>query len=125
MSHVPTKEPLPVAASGGGNSRSRAKGAAKSKEKDAPLFLQSVPGVAHDKQAAADRKLKKRKKPKFGGRGKIIQETAGYREFRDMWLFIMMEEVRVACDRFWQSTPERRAIEAKRKAAGFNYMTEK
>lgn len=66
-----------------------------------------------------------RKKAKFGKHGKIIQETAGYREFRELWLCVMMEEVRVACDRFWTLTPERRAIDAKRKAAGFNYMTEK
>jgi hypothetical protein len=62
-----------------------------------------------------------RKKPKFGGRGKIIQETAGYREFRKAWLANMLEEMSAACDRFWQATPERRRIEARRKASGFNY----
>lgn len=84
-----------------------------------------MPGVlwvAFNEPTAA---VKRRKKPKFGKHGKIIQEVSGYREFRDAYLFMMMEEVRVACDRFWQSTPERRAIEAKRKASGFNYMTEK
>jgi hypothetical protein len=51
--------------------------------------------------------------------------VSGYREFREAWLFVLMEEVRVACDRFWQSTPERRAIDARRKSSGFNYFSEK
>jgi hypothetical protein len=69
--------------------------------------------------------MSKRKKAKFGNHGKIIQEVSGYREFREAWLFVLMEEVRVACDRFWQSTPERRAIDARRKSSGFNYFSEK
>jgi hypothetical protein len=58
MSHVPGKEPLPVAKSGGGNSHPRAARQAKQKEKDAPLFLQGVPGVASNEQAITNRKLK-------------------------------------------------------------------
>ena len=62
-----------------------------------------------------------RKKPKFGGRGKIIQEVAGFREFREAWLANMLEEMSAACDRFWAKTPERRKIEAARLRSGFNY----
>jgi hypothetical protein len=48
-------------------------------------------------------------------RSKTIQKLAGVREFRDAWLLNLMEEMNRACDRFWQATPERRAIEAKRR----------
>ena len=65
--------------------------------------------------------MSKRKKPKFGGRGKIIQMTMGYREFREAWLANMLDEMSAACDRFWSKTPERRKIEASRLRSGFNY----
>jgi hypothetical protein len=65
--------------------------------------------------------MSKRKKPKFGGRGKIIQMTMGYREFREAWLANMLEEMSAACDRFWAKTPERRKIEAARQRSGFNF----
>jgi hypothetical protein len=65
--------------------------------------------------------MSKRKKAKFGGRGKIIQMTMGYREFREAWLANMLEEMSAACDRFWAKTPERRKIEASRLRSGFNY----
>jgi hypothetical protein len=48
-------------------------------------------------------------------RAKTIQRLAGIRAFRDAWLLNLMEEMNRACDRFWQATPERRAIEAKRR----------
>jgi hypothetical protein len=48
-------------------------------------------------------------------RAKTIQRLAGVREFRAAWLLNLMEETNRACDRFWQSTLERRAIEAKRR----------
>jgi hypothetical protein len=48
-------------------------------------------------------------------RSRTIQKLAGVREFRDAWLLNLMEEMNRACDRFWQATPERRAIEAKRR----------
>jgi hypothetical protein len=48
-------------------------------------------------------------------RSRTIQKLAGVREFRDAWLLNLMEETNRACDRFWQATPERRAIEAKRR----------
>jgi hypothetical protein len=65
--------------------------------------------------------MSKRKKPKFGGRGKIIHMTMGYREFREAWLANMLDEMSAACDRFWAKTPERRKIEAARLRSGFNY----
>jgi hypothetical protein len=65
--------------------------------------------------------MSKRKKPKFGGRGKIIQMTMGYREFREAWLANMLDEMSAACDRFWSKTPERRKIESARLRSGFNY----
>jgi hypothetical protein len=65
--------------------------------------------------------MSKRKKPKFGGRGKIIQMTMGFREFREAWLANMLDEMSAACDRFWSKTPERRRIEASRQRSGFNY----
>jgi len=58
MSHVRAKKPLSVAKSGGRKSRSRAARQAKQKEKDAVVFLQGVPGVAHDEQASMGRKMK-------------------------------------------------------------------
>ena len=58
MSYVRAKKPLSVAKSGGRKSRSRAARQAKSKEKDAVVFLQSVPWVAYDEQASMGRKMK-------------------------------------------------------------------
>jgi hypothetical protein len=65
--------------------------------------------------------MSKRKKPRFGKHGKIVQEVAGFREFREAWLANMLEEMSAACDRFWSKTPERRKIEAARQRSGFNY----
>jgi hypothetical protein len=48
-------------------------------------------------------------------RAKRLQKLAGVREFRAAWLLNLMEETNRACDRFWQSTLERRSIEAKRR----------
>jgi hypothetical protein len=48
-------------------------------------------------------------------RSRTIQKLAGVRAFRAAWLLNLMEEMNRACDRFWQATPERRAIEAKRR----------
>ena len=52
-------------------------------------------------------------------------DTCGSMSYVDAWMVNLSLEVSVACDRFWQKTPERRLIESKRKRAGFNYMTEK
>ena len=62
-----------------------------------------------------------RKKPRFGNLGKIVQEVAGFRQFREAWRASMLEEVSAACDRFWSKTPERRKIEKSRLRSGFNY----
>jgi hypothetical protein len=65
--------------------------------------------------------MSKRKKPKFGRRGKVIQESMGYRQFRDAWLVNLLEEMSAACDRFWAKTPERRKIEAAHRRSVFNF----
>ena len=65
--------------------------------------------------------MSKRKKPRFGKHGKIVQEVAGFQEFRQAWLANMLEEMSAACDRFWSKTPERRKIEAARLRSGFNF----
>lgn len=47
------------------------------------------------------------------------RKTSGIRSYQDIWLENLSAEVSRACDRFWTLTPDRRAQEAKRKAAGF------
>ena len=41
-------------------------------------------------------------------------ETCGS-DREDRWWLLLSRQVKEACDRFWAATPERRAIEAKRK----------
>lgn len=47
------------------------------------------------------------------------RKTSGIRSYQDIWLENLSAEVSRACDLFWTRTPDRRAKEAKRKAAGF------
>lgn len=47
------------------------------------------------------------------------RKTSGIRSYQDIWLENLSAEVSRACDLFWTLTPERRAIEARRKASGF------
>ena len=47
------------------------------------------------------------------------RETVGVKSYCDQWMENLSEEVSSACAHFWTLTPDRRAKEAKRKAAGF------
>ena len=52
-------------------------------------------------------------------RKKIAQGAAGTQtcgsDREDRWWFLLSRQIGEACDRFWQATPERQEIEAKRK----------
>lgn len=52
-------------------------------------------------------------------RRKIAQGAAGTEtcgsDREDRWWFLLSRQIGEACDRFWQATPERQEIEAKRK----------
>ena len=52
-------------------------------------------------------------------------DRCGSMSYVDAWMINLSLEVSVACEKFWEKTPERRAIEAKRKRSGFNFMAEK
>jgi hypothetical protein len=117
VEHVPQQNSLPKRANRGGQARRSANRAAQPQEEPATIRLPDLPQIPPHQQ------VKARKKPKFGKRGKIVQESAGFRQFRQAWLANMLEEMSAACDRFWQATPERRAIEAKRHGSGFNYRS--
>ena len=58
-------------------------------------------------------------KKSAGNRHRIAQGAAGTEtcgsDREDRWWFLLSRQISEACDRFWQATPERQEIEAKRK----------